>query len=66
MTMYRPESPLPKARAPERPVAETKASPHEPKAKSKYMNFADALQAMIERAEARRLVRESSETNFPH
>jgi hypothetical protein len=30
------------------------------------MNFADALQAMIERAEARRVVGESSETNFRH
>jgi hypothetical protein len=59
--MYRPELPLPKIPAPDR-----KASPHEPKVKSKYMNFAEALQAMIERAEARRLAGENSETNLPH
>ena len=64
--MYRPTFPLPKVRTLDRQAAETKASPHEPKAKSKYMNFADALQAMIERAEARRVVGESSETNFSH
>ena len=64
--MYRPTFPLPKVPTLDRPAAETKASSHEPKAKSKYMNFADALQAMIERAEARRVVGESSETNFPH
>jgi hypothetical protein len=61
--MYRPEFPLPKVPAPDRPAAEKKVSPREPKTKSKYMNFADALQAMIERAESRRLVRESAETN---
>jgi hypothetical protein len=64
--MYRPESTFPKTPAPDRPAAETKASPYEPKAKSKYMNFADALQAMIERAESRRLASENSETNLPH
>jgi hypothetical protein len=64
--MYRPEFPLPKVPAPDRPAAEKKVLQHEPKAKSKYMNFADALQAMIERAEARRLVSENPETNSPH
>ena len=64
--MYRPELSLPKIPAPDRQTAERKASPHEHKVKSKYMNFAEALQAMIERAEARRLAGDSSETNLPH
>jgi hypothetical protein len=64
--MYRPELPLPKIPAPGRQAADRKASPHELKVKSKYMNFAEALQAMIERAEARRLAGENSETNLPH
>ena len=63
--MYRPESPLPGAPASDR-RAETKASPSESKAKSKYMNFAEALQAMIERVEARRPVGENSEANLSH
>ena len=64
--MYRPELPLPKIPAPDRQAADRKASPHEPKVKSKYMNFAEALQAMIERADARRLAGDNSETNLPH
>jgi hypothetical protein len=64
--MYRPELPLPKVPAFDRQAAETKASPHEPKVRSKYMNFAEALQALIERTEARRLAGENSETNLPH
>jgi hypothetical protein len=64
--MYRPELPLPRIPAPDRQADDRKASPHEPKVKSKYMNFAEALQAMIERAEARRLAGENSETNLPH
>ena len=63
--MYRPESSLPEAPASER-RAETKASPPESKAKSKYMNFAEALQAMIERVEARRPGGENSEANLSH
>ena len=64
--MYRPESPLPKASGPNRQSAEPKTSPPERKARSRYMNFAEALQAMIERAEARRLADEGPETNLPH
>jgi hypothetical protein len=64
--MYRPELPLPKVPTLDRQPAETKASPHEPKVRSKYMNFAEALQALIERAEARRLAGEKSETSLPH
>jgi hypothetical protein len=64
--MHRPELPLPKVPAFDRQVAETKALPHEPKVRSKYMNFAEALQALIERAETRRLAGENSETNLPH
>lgn len=60
--MYRPESPSPKGHVPDQRAAEAKASPHEPKAKSKYMNFTEALAALIERAEVRRLVRENSGT----
>jgi hypothetical protein len=64
--MYRPEMPLPKLPTFDRQAAETKALPHEPQVKRKYMNFAEALQALIERAEARRLAGENSETNLPH
>jgi hypothetical protein len=64
--MYRPESPLSGAPASERRAAQTKASPPEAKVKSKYMNFAEALQAMIERLEARRPVGENSEANLSH
>jgi hypothetical protein len=64
--MYRPESPSPGAPASERRATETKASPSESKAKSKYMNFAEALQAMIERVEARRPGGENSESNLSH
>jgi len=64
--MYRPDSPLPAASTPDRQPAETNSSPQGPKVKRKYMNFAEALQAMIERAEARRLERENSETGFTH
>ena len=63
--MYRPESPLPSAPASDR-RAETKASSSESKAKSKYMNFAEALQAMIERVEARQPGGENSEANLSH
>jgi len=62
--MYRPESPLSWAPASDRRAAETKASPPESKVKSKYMNFAEALQAMIERVEARRPGGENSEANL--
>jgi hypothetical protein len=64
--MYRPDSPLPKAAAPDRQAVETKAAPHTPKVTRKYMNFAEALQALIERAEVRRHVGENSATNLPH
>ena len=64
--MYRPELPLPKLPAFDRQAAETKTLPPEPKAKSKYMNFAEALQAMIERVEARRPGGENSEANLSH
>jgi len=64
--MYRPESRLPMAAAPDRQAAEADPSPQAPKVKSKYMNFAEALQTMIERADARRLERENSETGLTH
>ena len=44
----------------------TEYSPPESKVKSKYMNFAEALQAMIERAEAQRHGGENSEANLSH
>jgi hypothetical protein len=64
--MFRPESPLSKATAPDPQGIETKASPSARPVKTKYMNFAEALQAMIERAEARRVVGENSETHLAH
>lgn len=64
--MYRPEPPLSKATAPDPRGTETKASPSERPVKTKYMNFAEALQAITERAEARRVVGENSETNLAH